>query len=106
MMQRPARISKVMANAESHNGATGVATAPAISNPEFARGVRKLREADTTHQRLMSILEGLRLAPARIERMPIKSKGRVVFVNTATVDWVEAADNYVCLHCGSEAFSV
>ena len=35
------------------------------------------------------------------ERLAIKGAGEVVFVNVADIDWVEAADYYVCLHVGA-----
>ena len=37
------------------------------------------------------------------DRIAVKGDGRVVFVRTADVDWVEAMDNYVRLHVGREA---
>lgn len=37
------------------------------------------------------------------ERLPVKSGGRVVFVRTADIDWVEAAHNYIVLHVGKES---
>ncbi len=36
------------------------------------------------------------------DRIAIRSRGRVVFVKLENVDWFEAADNYVSLHCGRE----
>ena len=54
------------------------------------------------NQRLVALLEGLSLRRKPIDRIAIKSGGHVVFVRTQNVDWVEAADNYVCLHCGAE----
>ena len=36
------------------------------------------------------------------DRIAVKNGGRVRFIRTSTIDWIEAADNYVCLHCGSE----
>jgi two-component system, LytTR family, response regulator len=38
--------------------------------------------------------------PRRLERLAIKSPGRVLFVNVADIDWIEAADYYACLHVG------
>lgn len=35
------------------------------------------------------------------ERLAIRNKGHVTFVKLESVDWIEAADNYVCLHCGA-----
>jgi two-component system LytT family response regulator len=48
------------------------------------------------------------LADARARRQPadrlvIKSAGRVFFLRTEEIDWVEAAGNYVRLHCGGDA---
>ena len=36
------------------------------------------------------------------DRIAVRSRGRVVFVKLENVDWFEAADNYVSLHCGRE----
>lgn len=36
---------------------------------------------------------------AKLDRLAIRNKGHVTFVATDTIDWIEAADNYVCLHC-------
>jgi two-component system LytT family response regulator len=42
------------------------------------------------------------VAPPGVARLAVKGDGRVVFVRTADVDWVEAMDNYVRLHVGRE----
>jgi two-component system LytT family response regulator len=39
--------------------------------------------------------------PARVERMAIKNAGEVLFLKIAEIDWIEAADYYVCLHVGA-----
>jgi two-component system LytT family response regulator len=36
------------------------------------------------------------------ERLVVKSRGQVQFLNVADIDWIEAADYYVCLHVGSD----
>jgi two-component system LytT family response regulator len=36
------------------------------------------------------------------QRIAIRKNGRVIFVTIEEIDWIEAADNYVCLHCGGE----
>jgi two-component system, LytTR family, response regulator len=38
--------------------------------------------------------------PAR--RLAVKSRGQVLFLKTADIDWIEAAGYYACLHVGSE----
>lgn len=36
------------------------------------------------------------------ERLVVRSQGRVLFLNVADIDWVEAAGYYACLHVGSD----
>jgi two-component system LytT family response regulator len=36
------------------------------------------------------------------ERIAVRQNGRVLFMTLDEIDWIEAADNYVCLHCGVE----
>jgi two-component system, LytTR family, response regulator len=40
--------------------------------------------------------------PALAERLVVKSRGQVLFVSVADIDWIEAAGYYACLHVGSE----
>ncbi|PWT89146.1 MAG: LytR family transcriptional regulator [Acidobacteria bacterium] len=45
-----------------------------------------------------------RRSPSRyLERMIIKAEGRVFFLKTNEIDWVEAQGNYVMLHVGKES---
>jgi two-component system LytT family response regulator len=37
-----------------------------------------------------------------VERLVVKSRGQVHFLHVADIDWIEAADYYVCLHVGSD----
>jgi two-component system LytT family response regulator len=41
------------------------------------------------------------LQPQRVERLVVRSAGRVVFLDAAEIDWIEAADYYACLHVGN-----
>src|SRR5579862_899383 len=43
-----------------------------------------------------------RPAGAWLDRIAVKSVGRTVFVNTAVIDWIETAGNYLCLHIGKD----
>jgi two-component system LytT family response regulator len=38
--------------------------------------------------------------PGKLDRLVIKSAGRVSFLRTSEIDWIEAADYYACLHVG------
>ncbi len=65
---------------------------------------RRLSEGkkDEMTVRLRGLLSELRPEREVPERLAIKSAGRIVMVNICDIDWVEAADNYVELHIGSE----
>jgi len=45
-------------------------------------------------------------AGAVLDRITVKSEGRLMSVNTADVDFIESAANYVKLHVGSQSYSV
>ena len=49
------------------------------------------------------IADLLRERQAPRTRFLIPARGKTVVVDAEAIDWVEAADYYVCLHCGSES---
>jgi two-component system, LytTR family, response regulator len=51
------------------------------------------------HERLRALLGTL----ANVERILVKGDGRMFFIRTAEIDWVEAYGNYVRVHVGSSA---
>ena len=53
-------------------------------------------------QRLTALLAEVKPDPKGLERLAIKTSGRVIFLKTDDIDWIEAADNYVSLHVGTE----
>lgn len=69
-----------------------------------ATDLARRRETGELSQRLSALLADVRppARPAQLERIAVKSSGRVVFVKVEDIDWLEAADNYVSLHVGSE----
>jgi two-component system LytT family response regulator len=58
-------------------------------------------EADL-QSRLLSLLKHVN-KNAFLERLVIKSSGRISFLKTDEVDWIEAAGNYVRLHVARES---
>lgn len=40
--------------------------------------------------------------PANTHRIAVRDGRRVVLLTLSEIDWIEAADNYVCLHCGAQ----
>lgn len=45
-------------------------------------------------------------APRSLEKIVVKTGGRIYFVSTEEIDWVEAADNYVRIYAGRETHLV
>lgn len=39
-----------------------------------------------------------------LNRITVKRNGRIQLLPTHTIDWIEAEDNYVLLHCGKDAY--
>jgi two-component system LytT family response regulator len=66
-------------------------------------GQQDRRSFHTSHALPPEPPPSARLAP---DRIAVRNNGRVVFVKLTDIDWIEAADNYVCLHCGRETHVV
>ena len=56
--------------------------------------------------RQMVQLFGTAAPKPRSERLVIKTGGRVLFLDTNEIDWIEAAANYVRVHAGKESLLV
>jgi two-component system LytT family response regulator len=73
----------------------------------LSRARRHVRQSrDTVDARLLALLEDLRSerrGTRHSDRLIVKSAGRVFFLRTEEIDWVEAAGNYVRLHARSES---
>lgn len=71
----------------------------------LARAVDLIRgKPSDTDERILALLAELQANQPRkyLERMVVKSGGRVYFVVAEDIDWIEAAGNYVELHVGDE----
>jgi two-component system LytT family response regulator len=54
-------------------------------------------------ERLVALLEDLQEERGKPERVLVRSGGRILFLRLEEIDWIEAADNYLCLHVGRES---
>lgn len=63
----------------------------------------RLRNQTASDRALSTLLEQFAAAPRWLERVPVRSSGRVDLVDVAAIDWIEAANNYVVLHAGRDA---
>jgi two-component system LytT family response regulator len=52
-------------------------------------------------RRLLALVKDLRRDQPKTDRLVVKSGGRLFFLRTDEIDWIEAAGNYVKLHVGS-----
>lgn len=57
-------------------------------------------------ERLTSLISDLRIEKKYLDRLVVKSVGRVFFLKTDEIDWIEAAGNYVKLHVGRESHMI
>jgi two-component system LytT family response regulator len=53
--------------------------------------------------RLLSLLQDLKTPSPHLERLVVKTAGRLFFLRTEEIDWIESAGNYVSLHAGGES---
>jgi two-component system LytT family response regulator len=54
-------------------------------------------------RRIVALLEALKAEAKYVERLVIKNGGRVFFLETGEINWVEAEGNYVRLHTDKKA---
>lgn len=55
-------------------------------------------------QRILALLEQLKAETKYIERLVVKAGGRVFFLETKEIDWIEAEGNYVNIHTPKKSF--
>ena len=54
-------------------------------------------------QRILALLEDLKAGNKYLERLVIKASGRIYFLETSEIEWIEAEGNYVSVHSGKKA---
>ncbi len=62
------------------------------------------RSATDLSARLRSVLDEWKQRKPHLDRLVIRSSGRVFFLRVDELDWVESAGNYVRLHAGREEY--
>ena len=63
-----------------------------------------MRERDGgTDQRILALLEELKAGNKYLERLVVKAAGRIYFLETSEIDWIEAEGNYVSVHSAKKA---
>lgn len=67
----------------------------------LARAKAAAGHSGMVSERLLALLETLRGERRSLERVIVRSGGRVSFVKISEIDWIEASGNYLRLHCGA-----
>lgn len=79
----------------------------------FEKAVERAKEivaseqnSDITSQQIQSLLDSLKKDTQTLERIIVKTNGRIIFLRVDEIDWMEAAGNYIKLHVGNESHLV
>ena len=65
-----------------------------------ARAHIQRNETGDLGRRLLALVKDLRRDQPKTDRLVVKSGGRLFFLRTDEIDWIEASGNYVRLHVG------
>ena len=60
------------------------------------------RSPSDKNELIAELLEELRAQRERPDRIVVRTSGKVTFVKPDEIDWIEAANNYVCIHVRRE----
>lgn len=71
---------------------------------EHAKAQLKRERSGAVTERILALLEAQKARPRHLERVVIKSNGRVFFLKTDEIDWIGAEGNYVSLHVKKETY--
>src|SRR5262245_3855679 len=74
----------------------------------LAQARRQIEQQDASElgRKLLTLIGTHELrpeAPRYLTRLMVKTAGRVIFIRTDEIDWIEAYDNYLRLHVGGKA---
>lgn len=79
------------------------------NHTRFSRALERARAHLNTspdanlNEQLLSLLKHVRPEQKYLERIMVKEGGRVLFLRTEDLNWIEAEGNYVRLHLGKES---
>jgi two-component system, LytTR family, response regulator len=75
-----------------------------FTSERFRVALARARERCGRRDALAALVEQLRARPRYLARFAVRAADRTVLVDSADVDWMEAADNYVKLHVGAKEY--
>ena len=68
------------------------------------RQIRRDNDGAGLDARIIALLEQIKEPMRYSERLVVKTGGRVFFLNTDEIDWIEAEGNYVNIHTGKKSY--
>lgn len=69
-----------------------------------ARSELDRRKAGQVNDKVLKLLGELQQNKSYVEKLIIRTAGRVFFLRSDEIDWIEAAGNYVRLHAGKDEY--
>lgn len=79
-----------------------------FSRKRFARALQHAKseimrgQSEEVNRKLLSMLESLSPPSRYLERLVVKSAGRIFFVRVEQIDWIDTVGNYARLHIGRD----
>jgi two-component system, LytTR family, response regulator len=68
------------------------------------RAKSQIHRDNNLSEKLETLLRQMRKKQDYAERLIIKTSGRVIFLRTEEIDWIEAEGNYVRIHVGKDSY--
>jgi two-component system, LytTR family, response regulator len=74
----------------------------------LARAKERIAESskEDVAERIVATLEQINRQDKYPDRLPVSENGRILFVKTKEIDWIEANGNYVRLHVGARTYEI
>ena len=74
----------------------------------LARAKERIAESskEDVAERIVAALEQINRQDKYLDRLPVSENGRILFVKTKEIDWIEANGNYVRLHVGARTHEI
>jgi len=76
----------------------------ALERVRSRTGAAGKEDASALTEHIARLLDDVRTERRTNDRILIKSEGKIFFLSTQEIDWVEAAGNYMRLHAGNETY--
>ena len=84
-----------------------------FDQPRFDKAMARVEEkfadceqAQTERKQIAALLENVGRKTLYLERLVVKTSGRIIFLKTAEIDWIQADDKYAHLHTGGKSHLV